>query len=752
MSFGYSASDVILFGQLAWKTLQNSRKACGEHDELTREVSSLHLVIRRLEKEVSKPESPINRPGDRCKEELQAIVDGCEKVLKLLNRVLKKYNTLSEKERSVKKLWQRVRFGNGELADIRDLREKMTYYTSALSLFVNMVSMGSMGRVEQKMETAGEDIRELRIAVNGITAHLLSANKREGSVLTTYADDDKAVWKEFRRELIEEGFSSATIRKHKRLIKAYIKELGDRGLLDDEDPHDSLNLSRRASTPTDDLASASRELKGIPKAASIKVSKVESRSPRNDQFKAIENGVERPSNDVDPLLSDTESPLNDTESPLNDTESPLNDTESPPNDVKPPPDDASITCYYFGGRSELGSPHAFFKEAPTDPPGFREIVFSHYACCNMASDNSDRGQWRSESSVLLLPEHFRARFRVLIECLPHIWIFRAREDMDIVYIRVERTTLIEEDWKVVSNLFWDALRLLGSFEGFTSGYIVWGNPYLESSCESERLFFTKLEEFMNSEWRFTAQGVGKGVNPMKEWIRQFDAQVGANAVRITDAWAQAAELVKNRNFNGTRSLALYFTEEISGSESRAESHEQIDNLRSATPSSRASSTSSPCPPVFEDGGACGEAYGDMGHAKTQVLVEYLDANLSPPGSDQDEPYHPSHCDAARISPGKARDTNFASDNPLVTIWQDNYIGTLLPQCENFISDPPCDPKARDSEYKRLSEHIISQVVLRLDAVDSQGDYALGQQKKKFINQAEEMLAGLDDVYNFLNFP
>lgn len=178
----------------------------------------------------------------------------CEKVLKVLNKVLEKYNTLSVKERSAKKLWQRVRFGNGELADTRDLREKLTYYTSALSLFVNMVSTGSIGRVEEQMENAGGDIREIRIAVNGTTAHLLSASNREGSVLTTYADDDKAVWKEFRKELIEEGFSSSIIGKHKRLIKAYIKELGDRGLLDDEDPHDIKELSEEDDTNTDKYA------------------------------------------------------------------------------------------------------------------------------------------------------------------------------------------------------------------------------------------------------------------------------------------------------------------------------------------------------------------------------------------------------------------------------------------------------------------------------------------------------------------
>ena len=87
-------------------------------------------------------------------------------------------------------------------------------------------------------------------------------------------------------------------------------------------------------------------------------------------------------------------------------------------------------------------------------------------------------------------------------------------------------------------------------------------------------------------------------------------------------------------------------------------------------------------------------------------------------------------------------------NPFGTIWQENYIGTLLPQCGDFILNPPSNPGSRNFEYKRLSEHIVSQVVLRLDAVDLQGDHALRQQRKEFVNQAEEMLARLDDVYEW----
>jgi hypothetical protein len=229
-SFGYGVGDAVALGQVAWNVVRNARAACGEHDELTREVCSLHVVLKRLEQEGSNTESLINKPDNA--QELHGIVKGCEKVLKILDDILQKYNSLGEDEKKVKKLWKRIRFGNGEMQDLGQLRAKVSYYTSAISLFLNMLTVGSLGKVEQQMNSAGDELREIRIAVNGITAHLLS-NHREGSVLTNYDDDDKAVWKAFRRELVSEGFSSTIIHKHKRLIKAYVRELGNRGLLDD---------------------------------------------------------------------------------------------------------------------------------------------------------------------------------------------------------------------------------------------------------------------------------------------------------------------------------------------------------------------------------------------------------------------------------------------------------------------------------------------------------------------------------------
>lgn len=153
----------------------------------------------------------------------------------MLDQVLTKYNALGEQEKSGRKLWQKIKFGNGEMSDMVEIRGKLTYYTSAMSLFLNMVSIGSVGRVERRMNDAGGDLKDIKVTVNGICAHLMSRSSRnEASILTAYADDDRVVWKEFRRELWNKGFSSSFIRKHKSLIKAYIEELGSRGLFDEE--------------------------------------------------------------------------------------------------------------------------------------------------------------------------------------------------------------------------------------------------------------------------------------------------------------------------------------------------------------------------------------------------------------------------------------------------------------------------------------------------------------------------------------
>ena len=142
---------------------------------------------------MEKPESALNISNNACRVELEAIASGCHEVLRVLSRVLEKYNALGDQERGTKKLWRRIRFDNGEVADPSVLKEKVTYYTSTLSLYLNLLSMGSMGRVKKQMEDVGCELKELEIVVKGITTHLMTGSHTEESLLTLRTIDKKAV-------------------------------------------------------------------------------------------------------------------------------------------------------------------------------------------------------------------------------------------------------------------------------------------------------------------------------------------------------------------------------------------------------------------------------------------------------------------------------------------------------------------------------------------------------------------------------
>jgi hypothetical protein len=237
MSFGYSIGDGIVLVQLAYKVLEGARKACGEHDDLTREVASLHKVLQRLRKELVSPDSLLHRADDR-RQELDEHCKAVEALLKVIDDVITKYSLLSSKDRkkAAQRLWQKVRFGNGELKDMADIRLKLATYTSAISMSLNICSLGSQGRVEKELRNVSVKLGE---GLEGITAKLdwsaanITAQNRDGTIWTNYDNDDKSFWRQLRRDLINEGYHSKALVKHKELLKNYVAELGQRGAFDE---------------------------------------------------------------------------------------------------------------------------------------------------------------------------------------------------------------------------------------------------------------------------------------------------------------------------------------------------------------------------------------------------------------------------------------------------------------------------------------------------------------------------------------
>lgn len=216
MSFGASPSDIIIVVTFARRLYKQCRNAGGEYLEISREVRGLHTVLRHLKYEVEDPESILNRERNRYGRELAPIIGDCDYTLKQLDELLQKYGRLGrEKDGSGKRLWDQIRFGSAEMDELGSLRMKLINHKTSITVFLDTIQLHESGRMSATLDVHGEQLDAILDKVDKVAARMGNRMDGGGSVLTTYDDDDKEVWKQFRRELVAEGFSSDVLMAHK---------------------------------------------------------------------------------------------------------------------------------------------------------------------------------------------------------------------------------------------------------------------------------------------------------------------------------------------------------------------------------------------------------------------------------------------------------------------------------------------------------------------------------------------------------
>ena len=87
------------------------------------------------------------------------------------------------------------------MKDLDPLCGKLTQHIAAITAYLDAVGLGALARIERDVDAIPEHIQR---AVDTLASEI-RAGRREGSIMTTYSDDEKDVWRQFRRELIGEG-------------------------------------------------------------------------------------------------------------------------------------------------------------------------------------------------------------------------------------------------------------------------------------------------------------------------------------------------------------------------------------------------------------------------------------------------------------------------------------------------------------------------------------------------------------------
>ncbi|KAK5136379.1 hypothetical protein LTR08_003505 [Meristemomyces frigidus] len=108
------------------------------------------------------------------------------------------------------------------------------------------------------------------------------------------------------------------------------------------------------------------------------------------------------------------------------------------------------------------------------------------------------------------------------------------------------------------------------------------------------------------------------------------------------------------------------------------------------------------------------------------------------GSNLGVPSHHSQTSTRAPSPSKAPTTPLGKIDALRS-----KLDEFTPAVNAFLTSPPADPSKKDFEHKRISETILAQVLLKLDAVETEGDPQARQSRKDLVRETQAILSELD---------
>ena len=186
------------------------------YNEICQDVQSFHLVLKRLEDGALDQESLVYHEMEQQGQNFRHILRTCDEVLEKVRGLLRKHRGLARNQQT---LWDRLKFGVKDMEEIESIRTRIGFQMTVVGTYLNVSGSIHAGRLEiqrhwlpRYQEEPGDS------AANG-------SEWSQESLLTTYSNDEKEKWKEWRRSMISKGFRSADLERHGSSINSYAMNL-----------------------------------------------------------------------------------------------------------------------------------------------------------------------------------------------------------------------------------------------------------------------------------------------------------------------------------------------------------------------------------------------------------------------------------------------------------------------------------------------------------------------------------------------